>query len=98
MAEITIEEVKEEVKAKIKAEATEATEVSNVPDVHVKLSPQEEHKGLQSKKATAKKKIKNYTSDELRREMGRMERTNQQLSSYYQQLKGRVKEIAHKIA
>jgi len=54
----------------------------------------EDHKQLQGKKQTAKKKVRNYNHQECLHELNRLERAGHQLSKYYDLVKARAKATA----
>ena len=64
------------------AEETTATETPTKPEVPKKKTPQEEHKELQGKKKTSKKKIKYYSKTEAIQEIERLDKANHQTSKY----------------
>ena len=77
------EEIKE-----AKAEAAVVVETPETPEAPVVHKPTQQE--IQGKKATTKKKIKNYTYGETTAELKRLEKTSGTHSVYYKQLKNRL--------
>ena len=86
-------EQQEQQKQQEQPEVTPEPTPSPAPEPE-KLDPKEAHKRKQGKKATAKKKVGNYTKAEAEDELRRLEKAKHQDSKYYQHVKGRVAELS----